>query len=272
MQDQVLQERVGLIFERSLDVNGLESPGTAIASLAGFAEGFGDYRAEALGFGVAGAPTHPPPNTVQFNGEGQDGITLVSAAGAQGLSFINTNIPLWRQPAIFPAAYRTQRTYVLEAVINVSVGPAATRITMGIHPTINDLNGSAGYGLEWSAGSGENGGNWTVRYRRTAAPTVITNVADSGVLASATPRRLAIVFRENDIRVDFYLDGVRVTTINDAVSIVGVPGNTVSNCLPVIATGAGAAGTTATILAARLRVFDPNAALYPSTFNALYPV
>lgn len=271
MQEQVLQERVALVYERSLDLSGLESPGTALAALVGYVKGPGDYRGEALGFGVGGAPLHPLPNTVLFNGEGQDGIQFVSAAGALGLSFVNTNIPLFRQPAIFPVSYQSRRTYVFESVLSVSA-LAATRATMGIHPTINDLNGSAGYGLEWSAGTGENGGNWTVRYRRTAAPTVIANVADSGVLANATPRRLAIVFRENDIRVDFYLDGVRVTTINDAVSIVGVPGNTVSNCLPVVATGAGAVGTTLNLLAMRLRVFDPDAALYPSDFNALYPV
>ena len=249
--EQVLPERIGLIFERSLDVSGLESPGTALASRVGYAKGPGFYRSDALGFGVAGAPAVPPPNTILFNGEGQDGVTLNSAAGAQGISFSVTNIPLYRQAGIFPVTVRTRRVYVLESVVNVTTGPAATRFTMGIHPTINDLNGSAGYGLEWSAGSGENGGNWTVRYRRTAAPTAIANVADSGVLANATPRRLAIVFREADIRVDFYLDGTLVTTITDPVSIVASVGNTVVACLPVLATGAGAAGTTATTLAAQ---------------------
>ena len=271
MPETILPERVGLIYERSLDVSGLENPGTAIASMIGFSMGPADFRSEAVGFPTGGTTQHPPPNTTQFNGEGQDGIHVVSAAGASGINFASTNIPLWRQRVIFPVSYRTRRTYVWEAVVNIVLGPAATRATVGIHANLNDLVGSTGYGVEWSAGSGENGGRWTVRYRRTGAPTVVTNVADSGIAANATPRRLAIVFRENDIAVDFFLDSTLVTTITDPLAICGVPGNTVANMLPVIATGAGAAGTNMTILAARLRVYSPDAMLYPSDFASLYP-
>lgn len=262
MSEFILQERNGLIWERTVELNALESPGLAIASLVGMGRGPAFYRNDALGFGVAGAPGHTTASDL-------DAIQCTSQAAAQGIQFTNVNVPLHKNPASFPARYRTRRRYVFEAVVNVTVGPAATPAAMGLHATINDLNGSAASGLEWFAGSGVNAGRWTVRYRRTAAPTVITNVADSGVLADATLRCLAIVFREDQIAVDFYLDNTLVTTITDPVSIKGDA--TVINSLPSICTGAGAGGTTFNIFDARLRVFDPDFPLYPSEFASRYP-
>lgn len=261
-----LPERNALIYERSLDLNGLEQPGTPIANLVGYRRGPASYR-DAVVFSSSGAPTHATVSN-------QDAIQLTSAAGVQGISLggpitAGFNVPLFRRPADWPASWVSRRIYVVEAVVNVTTGPGATLGAFGIHTTVNDLNGSTDSGVEWACGSGINGGNWTARYRRTAAPTVIANVADSGVLANATLRRLGLVFRESVPAVDFYLDGALVFTQGDPVSITGDA--TVTTKLVSIVTAAGAAGTVLNIFGARFRVFDPDFPLYAADFSGQTP-
>lgn len=255
-------ERNALIYERSLDINGLEAPGIALASLVGFAGGPADYRAEALGFGVASAPNHGTASAM-------DAVIFTSQAAAQGLSFSNHNIPLHTVKGFYPAQWRARRTYVFEILCNVTTGPGATGAHMGIHVNMTDLNGSTGAGVEWFAGSGVNGGRWTARYRRTGAPTAIQNVADSGILADATPHVLGFAYRQGDIAVDCYVDDKLITTITDPVSIVGEA--TVSNKLPSFGTAPGAAGTVLNVFGARIRVYRPDFPLYAADFSGQTP-
>lgn len=264
-----IQERNALIYERALDLNALEAPGIALASFVGFARGPGDYRAEALGFGVGSAPGRNSP-AQQLGGAVVDSIVFTSQAAAQGLSFVNTNIPLHSPPGQWPASWRRRRRYVFEMLARVTAGPGATPAHMGIHATLNDLNGSTGDGVEWFAGSGVNAGRWTARYRRTNAPTVITNVADSGVAPGAV-HHLAIVFNEAVPSVEWLLDGGVVATVTDPLNICNSDGTTVTNKLPSVGTGAGAAGTTLVMYDMRIRVFDPDFPLYATDFGAQTP-